>query len=280
MKKIKDYIILIVLLFAFVLTFKYSRVVKASVLASLELFMTSLVPSMLPMYFLIDLFLNFGLLSLLYKIFKNNRPLLLFISLLSGTPANAKYIKEFYEEGHIGTRDANFLLLFSYSPNPLFVLAFSPDFCFFLIVMGYLYLSNFLLYIFYRKRFPRERGPAKEIQKLSFIDCLSCSIAKSLNVLVLILGIVVFYGLINTFLSILGVNSILLYSILELTNALNILRGLGMPIFWVIFSITFGGLSIHTQIKSILEDTPISYRYFLKGRVLASIPILLFALFY
>lgn len=280
MKKIRDYIILIVLLFAFVLTFKYSLVVKASVLSSLELFMTSLVPSMLPMYFLIDLFLNYGMLSLLYKIFKNNRPLLLFISFLSGTPANAKYIKEFYEDGHIGLNEANFLLFFSYSPNPLFVLAFSPDFGFFLTVMSYLYISNLLLYVFYKKRFPREKGQAKEMPRLSFIDCLSCSIAKSLNVLILILGVVVFYGLINTFLSLLGVKSILLYSLLELTNALNILKELGMPIFWVIFSITFGGLSIHTQIKSILEDTNISYRYFLKGRLLASIPILLFALFY
>ena len=32
--------------------------------------------------------------------------------------------------------------------------------------------------------------------------------------------------------------------------------------------ISFGGLSIHTQIKAILEDTKIIYNFFLKGRII------------
>ena len=63
--------------------------------------------------------------------------------------------------------------------------------------------------------------------------------------------------------------------ILEITNALISMKKLN-NFKWFIFACTFGGLSIHTQIKSILEDTPISYKHFFYGRVISSIIALIF----
>jgi len=47
-----------------------------------------------------------------------------------------------------------------------------------------------------------------------------------------------------------------------------------------IATISFGGLSINTQIKAILEDTNINYLPFLKGRIMqALISIILIIIF-
>lgn len=278
MKKIKEYTILFILGVIFIMLFKYSSLIKSSILDSLFLWVTSLIPSMLPIYLILDLLLNYGLMELAYKIFKNNAVLIVIISMISGTPTNAKYLKEFYDEGYICRDTANFLLLFSYSPNPLFVLAMSPDGRWAFFILCSVYLTNLCIFLIFRRRFKMASSKLKPREPLSFINCLSASIAKSASILTLILGVVIVYGILNTILSILNFNSVIISSILELTNALNIIRLKKLSIFWMMFACLFGGLSIHTQIKSILEGTDISYKYFLIGRILASSPFIILAL--
>lgn len=281
MKNLRNYTILLLLGAIFVLIFKYSTPIKSSILSSLSLWATNLVPSMLPIYIILDLALNYGLLETAYKIFKNNAAVLVIISSISGTPTNAKYIKEFYEKKYISKNTANFLLMFSYSPNPLFVLAFSPDKKFAFEILSFIYLTNFLIFCIFKNRFLpfsiEEHIPRRQS---SFIDSLSSSIMSSADILILILGIVIVYGVLNTILAIFEIDSLFLSSLLELTNALAIIKHRGFPLVWAMFACTFGGLSIHTQIKSILENTDLSYRYFLLGRLLASIPLVLFAFIY
>ena len=64
-------------------------------------------------------------------------------------------------------------------------------------------------------------------------------------------------------------------SFLEITNGLNNLSILKInneiKEIIAVATISFGGLSIHTQIKSILEDTKITYQSFLKGRIMHTI---------
>lgn len=275
MKKTKDSIIILLLLCILTLLFKYSTLVKASVLASINLWITSLIPSMLPLYIMIDLLINYGILERLYKIFKTNKIAIVIISLLTGTPSNAKYISEFYKNGYIDEKAGNLLLSCSYSPNPLFVLAFAPSLRDALIILSYIYITNIIIYLIFRKKLKSSNTKEVVSQKLSFIDCLTESIYKSFKVLVLILGIVVVYGVINTLISKLGINNSIILSILELTNALAHITENHLGICYMIFACTFAGLSIHTQIKSILEDTNLSYKYFLIGRLLALIPILI-----
>ena len=97
MKKYIDYLILFLLSIIFVMVFKYSTLVKTSILGSLSLWVKSLIPSMLPIYIVVDLLINYGLLNFSYRLFKNNAFVLLIISHVSDTPTNAKYIKEFVE---------------------------------------------------------------------------------------------------------------------------------------------------------------------------------------
>lgn len=276
MKKFKNHIILFLCLVAFVMLFKYSRICKSSVLSSIDLWLTSLVPSMLPIYIISDLLINYGLLNILHRIFKTNSAFLVFISLIAGTPSNAKYIKEFFEEGYISSRTANFLLLFCYSPNPLFIFTIANSFKVGFLILCYIYSTNILLFILFWHKFKNKNVIApKQTAVRPFSLVLENSIFKSFKILVLILGIVIFYGLINTMILELGINSPFLASLLEMTNAIVVIKSTGESIPYLIFACTFAGLSIHTQIKSILEDTGLSYKYFLLGRLLASIPILI-----
>ncbi len=274
MKKYITYFALFFWSIAFILIFKYSTLVKESIVDSLTLWATVLIPSMLPIYIVTDLLLNYGLQEVFYKLFKSNTILLVLISLLSGTPTNAKYIVEFYEHGYIGEKTGNFLLLFSYSPNPLFVIAFSPDLGVAMTVLSYIYLSNLAIFLIFKPKFSLEKNRPISASKSSFIDCLSSSIMKSSDVLILILGVVVVYGIANSFAGVFGIDSYFFSSLLELTNALNIIKMHGFSLLWFMFACTFGGLSIHTQIRSILEGTPLAYKYFSIGRLLASLPLL------
>lgn len=280
MKKFKRQIILFLCLAVFIALFKYSVICKASILGSIEVWVFNLVTSMLPIYIITDLLINYGILNIFYKMFKTNAIFLVFISLIAGTPSNAKYIKEFYNNGFITLDMANFLLLFSYSPNPLFVLGIAQNLKMGLSILAYIYFTNILIFLFFKKKFKTNVGSIEKIVlEKPFSQVLEESIFKSVHILILILGVVIVYGIINTLLKELGVESLFISSLLEMTNAVVIINNNGGNILWLIFACTFAGLSIHTQIKSILEDTEISYKYFILGRVLACIPILIAIIF-
>ena len=67
----------------------------------------------------------------------------------------------------------------------------------------------------------------------------------------------------------------LISGFLEITNGLNLLANLSINLklkeIMAISIISFGGLSINTQIKAILEDTNLKYSSFLKGRIMGTI---------
>ncbi len=277
MKKNLNRITLFLLLTVFIMIFKYNDIVKEAVLSSMDLWLKSLVPFMLPMYVITDLLLNYGLGNILFKIFHKNYPFLIMISLFMGTPTNAKYIRDFYDSGYIDLETSNWLLLFSYSPNPLFIIGIAPTFLIALKLLGYLYISNALIALFSKRFFNISNSKPKLFSKQNFSKCLENSINKSFNILILILGIICVYAVIIRFIDLIIPNCIFLKTILEMTNALAIIKNSSLSIFpWMMLAISFGGLSIHTQIKSILEDTPINYKYFLIGRLIASIvPLIL-----
>jgi len=119
-------------------------------------------------------------------------------------------------------------------------------------------------------------------KKENFGNMLSKSIKNAMNTLLLILGSVTVFILLN---AILNPNNIPLFSgILEISQGLNSLIGINISIkikeLLAIFFISFGGLSIHLQIKGILSDTKISYLTFLKARIKQTVISCLIILFF
>ena len=271
--KNKNKLIIIITLIFFLLVFKYNNIVKISIQTSIFIWYKQIIPSILPMYFLVDLLINYGITN----IFKKNYILLVFISILLGSPSNAKYIKEFYQNNLIDINTANYLLTFSYSPSILFLYNIIPQTYFYKVIL-YLYITNLIIYLIFNKKL-------NNINKINykekpFIKCIKESINKSIDTLILILGIIIFYGLITALLT--NINPIFnkLNIITEITNGINYIITKNKNIYLLIFIITFGGISIHTQIKSILEDTKINYKYFLLGRLISLIPLIFLYIFF
>jgi len=257
------------LLFIFIMIFKHNFLVKEAIVNASLLWFNNILPFLLPVYIVVDLLINYGI----TKIFKKTHILLIILSMILGAPSNAKYIKEFYENKQINISTANWLMLFCYSPNPLFILGISPDLNTGIKILLYNFVINILIALFSYKKFYVLSISSDEIKSKSFSKCLEDSIFKSFKILFMILGIVCFYSVLNEFLNIvLNQNNLFLISLLELTNALNIITQSDMCSFgYMAFAVSFAGLSIHTQIKSILEDTDISYKYFLLGRIISSL---------
>ena len=263
---------------------------------------------MLPMFILSDILINYNFIeyipkritNFIRKLFNisNNSVLILFISCISGFPGNARALKEAYDLNLISKEEVEHLLLFNHFPNPLFVLQtvgvfYLKDDILGIIILVSIYISNTIIGIIYRrKNHPTKVNYITNINKSqSFMNVFSNSIKKSINTLLMISGIVTSFLIISTLichiLNFDGIIAMLIKGILEMTMGLSLLSYLDISNFIKLiiatFIISFGGISIHLQIISILED--ISYFKYLKGRIIGSIiscliSIILFIVFF
>lgn len=277
--KIKKILILSFLTFFLINIFKYSDIVTSSTINAIDLWLKKIFPSLFIMFIINDLIINTDSYLILVKIFglKNNKYIAFLLSLFSGTPANAFIIKELLEQKKISLEDANNLLMYSYFSNPLFLynilsLIFSK-----LIVIKLIsihYLSNILICIFLNNK--SNNYLKISTSNYSFFNLLEKSIKKSITTLFMILGTITFFMITsNIIINITNPSSvtrIIIKGIFEITQSLNDLiylkSNLIVKEILGISIISFGGLSIHMQVFSIISDTKIKYIYFLKGRII------------
>lgn len=264
----KNNIVLILLLSLSVFIFKENTIIKKAMIDSTNIWFKQIFVTLLPTYFIIDLLINYGI----TKYIKSNKLFLILVSLFLGAPSNAKYILEFLDEGLISKNQARHLLFSVYSPSLLFLLSlnyFSNK------LVLYLYIISFILYvcssIFFKSK---ENKHTKKFKTLSFTECLEKSIKNSLNIVILILGIICFYKIILVFLESLNLNFLGL--LLELTNTTHIIIKNDLGFKFLLFICLFGGISVHTQVKSII---PLEYKYFLYGRVFSLLLFFLICFF-
>ena len=130
MKKIKKLIPIIILILFLISMIIYSDIVIKSVSFAVTLCINNLFPSMLPFLILSSILSNYGFVELVSHILSplmrnlfhinSNCAYILILSMLSGSPSNAKYINELLDSNKISIKDANQILLFSHFVNPIF----------------------------------------------------------------------------------------------------------------------------------------------------------------
>ena len=135
MKYIRKLIPIIILILFLISMIVYSDVVIKSVSFAVTLCINNLFPSMLPFLILSSILSNYGFVELVSHILSplmrnlfhinSNCAYILILSMLSGSPSNAKYIKELLDSNKITTGDANKVLLFSHFVNPIFIIGSS-----------------------------------------------------------------------------------------------------------------------------------------------------------
>lgn len=262
-----------------ILIFKHYNIVLNSAIYGTNLWLNKVFPYLFIMIIINDLLLTTGF----SNYFKNPAIYIFIMSLISGSPTSAYIIKSLYEKGDIDETYANISLTFSYFSNPLFLYTilmsiFNSLFITIKLILIH-YLSNLIIYLIYKSKLK-----SNSINKTSINLNISNSIKKAMTTTIMVLGTIIFYLIItNVTLEVIPLSNVieaLFKGILELTQGLNSLTITNVPYkeIFATFFISFGGLSIHTQIKCILDEANLKYTYFLKGRIIQTMLSIFFAI--
>ena len=291
MKKILNILIFIIIVSA--LLFNSSEVVE-SIKLSFSICINNLFPTLIPLLLISNIFINYNLMNDLNDIFgtffnkifgtNKNTAFSIIMSMISGTPSNAKYLKDTYDLNLINVNDINDCLKFCHFTNPIFILntiglTFLNSKKLGLIILISHFLSSFTIGIFRKKRKVFEENfNTNRKDKKNFFSVLSNSIISSFNTLLIILGVITTCLMLTCILNkILLINQDyrFIYGLLEITQGLKYLSisNLSINIKAIIssFLISFGGICIHIQVFSILDNKKIRYIPYFLSRIIQGI---------
>ena len=287
-KNILYLLILIVVLFE--MLFNASLIVD-SVSFSFSLCINNLFPSLFPFMILANILMEYGFIEIASEFFKpimnkvfkaNEKGAFVFIlSIISGSPSNAKYLRELLDKKKINPYEAEKILLFTHFVNPLFIIStigisFLHNKKLGIIILISHYLGNILTGILFRNYHKYDYNHKIDIsnalnslnqKRRNFISILTNSIISATNTLLLILGVITTCLVITT---ILNINPIL-NGFLEITQGLKYISitdiNISIKLPLTTFFISFGGFSIHAQVYSILSNQNIKYLPYLIARI-------------
>lgn len=306
MRKIcESVLIMAVLIFVMFEVLTGSESIMETVGFSFGVWKNNIFPSLFPFFILSHILINYGFVEFVGELFKPimNRffklkgvsSFVFIMSLVSGFPSNAKYVRELYISGMINEYEGTKILTFTHFSNPLFILGtisilflnnkeigFLILFCHYIgnIIVGFLFRNYYIGHIenspVSLKKAILEMHKKRLSNNKSFGAVVSEALLNGINTLLLIFGVVTFFLVITTIID----NNVdlpkyyqsILNGIFEMTQGLKYVSLLDIPLkikgtLSVLF-ISFGGLSVHMQILSILSDTKIKYFPFLVARII------------
>lgn len=262
-----------------------------SIKLSFSICINNLFPSLIPFMLISNILINYSFVSdisnifekVMTRVFKVNKncAFAFVMSIISGTPSNGKYLKDLLDRNLIDNSDCQKCLNFCHFTNPVFILGtigytFLGDKKLGLIILISHYLSSVLIGVFQKESTHQESKKIElDISNKSFISVLTHSINNVISTLLLIMGIIttclIITCMINNIIK-LDDNMKFLYGIIEITQGL---KYISLSSFSIIFKatissflISFGGLCIHAQVFSILENKKIRYLPYLLSRII------------
>lgn len=291
MKKYSNLIIVILSFITLVLVLLNKTLISKTIITSFGIWFNTLVPSMFPMFILSDILINYNfteyipksIINFISKLFNisNNSTFIVLLSIISGFPTNAINIRNAYDKNMISKAEAEHLLLFNHFANPLFILETIGSFYlksnkYGLIILISHILSNIIIGILFRNKshYSLNNYISKNNKSQSIGNILSTSIKKTINSLLMISGTVTLFLILSTLIiNVFNLNSyisVLVQGILEMTMSIANLSSLNInELIKVVVStiiVSFGGLSIHLQVISVLDDK-IKYKNYFIGRI-------------
>lgn len=261
---------LILLVFLIFIFSKGSVVLGASY--ALNLWSKSVFPILFPTFILSDLLISSNIINVLTnklgklfgKIFKTSKYALyiFLISLLSGTPTNAKNLKVLYDEGVLSLNSITKILSFTYFFNPFFILSFTSG-----RILLIFWISNLITGFLLRNYYQEE--PSKNTSNIAIKFNFTKSIASNMTTIINILGTITIFMVISYAVPFINeyVN-VLFTSFLEISSGLYKIKMYFDWDFMYLIALSFGGISILMQIKSILKDTFVDYKFIIASRVI------------
>ena len=265
--------------------------IMESIRFSFSLCINNLFPSLIPFMLLSNILINYNFINDLSDMLKNittkffkvnkNCSFAIVMSILSGTPSNAKYLKDLKDNHLINDIDIEKSLNFCHFTNPIFIIGtigytFLNNKKLGLIILISHYTSSFIIGLFNKKSKNLKISNINTTSnKNNFISILKSSINSTIDTLLLILGIITTCIIITTIINnIFSVNDNykFLFGIVEITQGLKYLSlsNLNIDIKTIIssFLISFGGICIHMQVFSILNNKKIRYLPYFISRII------------
>ncbi len=286
-------------LFCFLFSLFFPQICISSALLGIQLWFSTLLPSLFPAMVLSAILVSSGLLEpilMLLRKFWNSAfsltPLgasaFLFGS-LCGFPMGAKTTADLYQANKISKQEACYLLTFSAFPSPSFLtgyLSFSilenqfPN----LLIFFIFFLSAFLTSLFFRRiyAFSRQAVSAqtqKETSSSPFAELLDISIMNSLFSITKLGGYIILFSVFQGIVLFLFYSqsffSTMLCGITEFSTGLNALKGAALPFVLKLplaMGITsFGGLCVLAQTSCVLSETDLPIFPYLIGRIVCAL---------
>ena len=291
MKKYLNILIIIITCY-FTINFLLNKeLIFNTVSFSLNMWVNNLIPSLFPFFILTDILISYNftkylpkfLINFLKNLFhiKKEAVLVFLLSMISGFPSNAKNTRKLYDMKILNKDEASHLLIFTHFSNPLFILGtvsiffFNKPYLGIIILLSH-YISNIILGIIFRNNnFNLEDQPTTYDNNLFFGEIFIKAIKSAIDTILLICGTLTCFLIIATILinqiDLSSKAQIIIKSILEITIGLKELSLYNLNDLYIClltsFIISFGGLSVHMQVKAQLIDTDISYKPFFIGRI-------------
>lgn len=267
-----------------------SNIVINAVRSSIKIFLISVFPSLFPtmvigimlvknnVYEIIPKFIK----NIFKKVFNYNNYMtsIFIISLITGTPSNALYINEYLDKGLITNNEAESLLLSTHFINPLFVVGMVGNVIFKSTKIGFiilltLWISNLIKAYITRPRIYKNIDRKSISCNKSIINSFFVSIKQAIYALLTIMGIIILFNMLTILIKeILHLNntfSVIINGILEMTGGVTKVSEINintlLKIIMTYIMLNFGGLSIHMQAFSMLENKKIRYLKYLIFRL-------------
>ena len=294
-KKIsQDLFICLLLTIAVSLVIFSNEVIQAASF-SLSIWIENLFPTLFPFFVVSNLLLRYGFVETLASSVGKIMPrffhqpkessFVLCLSLISGFPSGAKYTKELVENKQLTPEEGSYLLTFTHYSNPLFILGLIGNLLLGNKDLGLIILISHVLtglitgIIFARKRtvlVKKVSSITHSPTKQPLGTALSNSVQDALSTLFLLLGIVTIFLVLSTiieqFLPLNPYLKAIIFGILEMTQGVKTMSSLPImelaKTIWMTIFLSFGGLSVHIQVLSIISGTKIKYKYFFESRLL------------
>ena len=242
----------------------------------------NLLPSLLPFMILTSLCLNLGILDIFsyfiqkpfYYLFSLTPMMssLYFVSFFCGYPTNVKLIKEAYELNYINLDELQHMLhIASFSSLSFIFVSLKTSKSLILLISHILPSLIFALFYRHQQNYISFHDAIQVMKKphLSFVKAFKKSIISSLYAFIFILGYMLIFQFIGSFLE----------NIFSCQLAIDIIKGLmefssgslhmidhHLP--WVAFFLSFSGLSVMMQADNLLEEIPYSFKKYFFIRLL------------
>lgn len=273
----KNIIKSLIIISLFILVYLNKNVVVISVINSIDLFNKAIFPSIFPIMIISDLILSTNIINYISntlgiffsKVFKLSKysGYVFIMSTISGTPSCAKYIKDLLNSNSITKKEVEKLLPIVILYNPLLIISLTSYLSFYdscLVIIINIIIN--LIIGFINRNYKIEIKTNKLLpKKFNLVE----SINNALNTLISIFGIITTFNTLN---NLLPIKHPLITGILEITNGLNLVNVINTSyqnkLLYTGILLSFSGLSIITQIKSIFKKDTLDYSLFYKSRLI------------